>query len=356
MDVSTNMRFYLGDNISTSCASIHGFGIPDAQYRGMGLGGAALRKACHAIAEMGHSCSVVTTGTVVAAHRIYCRNGYVDRRFPWGYEKQLDKNDTNGKEERIKAREYTDADEAEIQKLIEQYRRNTVSFGDWSPRSEFGPWIRVAENEGKVIGYADVSFEPFDPTARIGIMHIDKEYRDEPAAIRVLLSHIQKYTLAEGRKTISFGDPPVRYRDILLNMGYNINPTWMIDYGWVNMLKVADLTRLLREIAELLKLRLQRSPFAGWRGSMGIRGSKLKSTLDIGSDGDIVVEDGAAESADITIMADDSLITSLVSGDVDIWESYRQHTLTVNPIFNEHIRRLIESLFPVLPHRQGGWW
>ena len=354
--VSTNMRFYLGDNISASCASIHGFGIPNLQYRGMGLGGTALRKACHVIDEMGHSCSVVTTGTVLAAHRIYCRNGYVDRRFPWGYEKQLEENDTDEKDGKIKARAYADADEAEIRKLIEQYRRNTVSFGDWSPRSEFGPWIRVAEDEGKVIGYADVSFEPFDPTARIGIMHIDKEYKDEPAAVRVLISHIQKYALAEGRKAISFGDPPVRYRDILLNMGYNINPTWVIDYGWVNMFKVVDLTRLLRETTEILKLRLQRSPFAGWRGSIGIRGSRLKSTLDIGSDGDIVAEDGTAESADITIMADDSLITSLVSGDVDIWESYRQHTLTVNPIFNEPIRRLIESLFPILPHRQGGWW
>lgn len=354
--VSTNMRFYLGDNISASCASIHGFGIPNPQYRGMGLGGAALRKACRVIDEMGHSCSVVTTGTVLAAHRIYCGSGYVDRRFPWGYEKQLEENDTDEKEERIKAREYTDADESEIRELIEQYRRNTVSFGDWSPRSEFGSWTRVAEDEGKAIGYADVSFEPFDSTARIGIMHIDKEYKDELAAVRVLLSHTQKYALAEGRKAISFGDPPVRYRDILLNMGYNINPTWMIDYGWVNMFRVVDLTRLLREIAELLKLRLQRSPSAEWRGSIGVRGSRLKSTLDVGRNGNIVVEDGASESADITIIADDSLITSLVSGNVDVWESYRQHTLTVKPIFNEPIRRLIESLFPILPHRQGGWW
>ena len=354
--VYTNMRFNLGDNISASCASIHGFGT-DFKYRGIGMGGAAIRKALEVMAEMEHSCSVVTTGTELVAHRLYSRNGYVNRRFPWGYEKQLGRNDTDENDGKIKTRDYINADEAEIRRLIEQYLCNTMGLADWwSPRSDFGPWIRVAEDEGKVIGYADVYLEPFEPTAKINILHTDKEYKDEPAAVRALLSHIHKYALAEGRKTLSFGDPPVRYRDILLNMGYNIEPTWVIDYGWVNMFKVIDLTRLLREIVDLLKLRLLRSPLAGWCGSIGIRGSRLNSILVIGSDGDMTIEDDDAKSADITIIADDRLITNLISGNADVWESYRQHTLTVHPIFNERIRRLIESLFPILPHRQGGWW
>jgi len=354
--VYTNMRFYLGDNISASCASIHGFGT-DFKYRGMGLGSVALKKALEVMAEMGHSCSVVTTGTELVAHRLYSRNGYVNRRFPWGYEKQLARNDADEDDGKIQTREYANADEAEIQRLIEQYLFNTVGVADWwTPRSDFGPWIRVVEDEGKVIGYANVHLEPFESTAKINLLHIDKEYKDEPAAIRALLSHLHQYVLAEGRKTLSFGDPPVRYRNILLNMGYNIEPTWVIDYGWVNMFKVIDLTRLLREIVDLLKRRLQRSPLAGWCGSIVIRGSRLKSTLVIGSDGDMTIKDDNAKSADITIIADDRLITNLICGNADIWESYRQHTLTVHPIFNERIRRLIESLFPILPHRQGGWW
>jgi hypothetical protein len=146
----------------------------------------------------------------------------------------------------------------------------------------------------------------------------------------------------------------MRYRNILLAMGYYIESS-ALRHGWVNMFKVIDLARFLREIAHLLSLRLQRSPHAGWSGSIGIKGPRLKATFEISRDGDVNVED-AAENADISIIADDRVITSLVSGDEDVWESYRQHDLTTRPIFNERIRSLIQSLFPIMPPRQGGWW
>jgi len=124
----------------------------------------------------------------------------------------------------------------------------------------------------------------------------------------------------------------------------------------VNMFKVIDLAKFLREISNLLSLRLQRSALAGWSGSIGIKGLRLNATLAIGSDGKINVEDEAAKNADLLIIANDTVITSLVSGNEDVWESYRQHTLTVKPILNERIRKLIELLFPIMPHKQGGWW
>jgi hypothetical protein len=354
VDVGTNKQFHLGDNISARCARIGSFGIREPRYRGMGLGGIAIKRACEIMAEMGHTCSTVSTGTRLVAHRLYCRNGYVDRRFPWEYTRQLEKEDNTGENGKITVRDYADADQADVRRLREQYCVNTIGPADWSPRSNFGEWVKVAEDEGKVIGYAYVYLNPFEPTANVNLF-IDSSYTDEPAAVRVLLSGIHRYALAEGKKTAIFHDPPMRYRDILLGVGYRVEPG-CVRYGWVNMFKVINLAKFLREIANLLNLRLQRSAHAGWCGSIGIKGTRLRATLTIGRDGDVNIEEGAAENADILIITDDSMITSLVSGDGDVWESYRQHNLTVRPIFDERIRKLIETLFPMMPHKQGGWW
>ena len=122
------------------------------------------------------------------------------------------------------------------------------------------------------------------------------------------------------------------------------------------MLKIIDLAKFLGEISSLLSLRLQRSPHAGWTGSIGIKGSKLEATMVIGSDGSINIEKAAADKADITIIADDATLTSLISGDGQLWEWYRQNKITVRPMSNERPRSLVESLFPVMECRQGGWW
>jgi hypothetical protein len=355
VEVVTDRRFHLGESISARCAIISGYGIREPKYRGMGLGGIAIKKACDFMTEKGVSCSTVSTGARLVAHRLYCRNGYVDRRFPWQYTKKLERGDDRENGGKIRVREYIDADRADVSELREQYIRNTVGPADWSPRSNYGQWIRVVEDGGKMIGYADVYLDPFEPAANVNLLHIDMNFPDEQKAARMLLSGIHKYALDEGRETITFRDPPVRYRDILLQVGYCIEPH-CIRYGWVNMFRVVDLAGFLREISNLLSLRLQRSPNAGWCGSLGLKGERLKAAIGINSDGSANVEDNGAENADICIVANDRTITSLVSGDADIWELYRQHALNVSPILNERIRGLIESLFPVMPHKQDGWW
>ena len=354
VDASTDSQFHLGDGISARRAIIGSFGITNPKYRGMGLGGIAIKRACDLMAEKGYSCSTVFTGMRLVAHRLYCRNGYVDRRFPRDYRKQLEKGNTAEKGSKIRTRDYINADEADVRRLREQYNLNTVGPADWSPRSNFGEWVKVAEGEEKIMGYAYVYLNPFEPVANVNVF-IDADYPDKPAAVRVLLSCAHRYALAEGKKTIIFSDPFMHHRDILLGMGYHIDPH-SIRHEWVTMFRVIDLVKFLREIASLLSLRLQRSSHVGWCGSIGMKGVRLRATLTIDSNGDVNIEDDNAENADILIVADDSVITSLVSSNEDVWGSYRQHTLTVNPIFNERIRGLIESLFPIMPCKQGGWW
>ncbi len=138
-------------------------------------------------------------------------------------------------------------------------------------------------------------------------------------------------------------------------MGYRVDQS-VLRHGWVNMFKVIDLAKFLSEISDLLSLRLQRSAHAGWAGSIGIKGNRLKATIVVDGKDGVNVEDTAADNADICVIADDGILTSLVSGDGRVWEWYRQHTLTVEPMFNERVRTLIEALFPVMSCRQGGWW
>lgn len=353
-NVGTNRRLHLGDNVFARYARILSFGIREPKYRGSGMGSIVLKRACDIMAEMGHSCSVLSTGTRLIAHRLYCGNGYVDRRFPWEYVKELKGNHTVAKSGEVKIRDYSDADAAAMNSLRKEYGLNTVGPASWLPRSDFDPSIKIAENAGRVLGYTDVYLDPFESVASVRLLYVNESFCNEQAAARALLSAIHRYAMAEGKEKIIFRDPPLHYRDILLESGYRIDPD-CIRYGWVNMLKIIDLVGFLRDISHLLHLRLEKSRHAGWCGSIGIKGAQLEAALAVDSNGNMNVEN-KAKSADILISTDDAVITNLVSGGGNIWEVYRQGRLGVNPIFNERIRGLIEALFPSMRLRQGYWW
>jgi hypothetical protein len=125
-------------------------------------------------------------------------------------------------------------------------------------------------------------------------------------------------------------------------------------HGWVGMFKIIDLTKLLNEISELLKHRLERSIYAGWRGEIGILGSRLRSTLKISEE--VNAESEISQSADIVVETSDKIITELMIGKADIWEAYRQLTFSTKPTFNERIHGLLETLFPIMERRERGWW
>ena len=111
---------------------------------------------------------------------------------------------------------------------------------------------------------------------------------------------------------------------------------------------------MLNEISELLKLRLEKSIYAGWRGEIGILGSRLRSTLKISEE--VNAEADISSSADIVVETSDKIITELLIGKADIWEYYRQFTFTTKPVFNERVRGLLETLFPIMERRERGWW
>jgi len=355
VNVDSNREFHLGDSVSAKYATIASFGIREPRYRAMGLGGIAINRALELMAEQGYSCTTVSTGIGLVAHRLYIQKGYVDRRFPWEYERELKEQDTIEAHGKIRIREYTDADREDIGRLWKRYMANTAGPGGWPSWNRFGPWLRIAEADGKVIGFANVQFDPFESSASVNYVIVDADFPDEPTAVRAMIADVQRYAMAEGKKNLSFPTPPMRHRDILRGMDYKIDHT-SLRRRWVNMFKIIDLPKFLGEISSLLSLRLKRSMHAGWAGSIGIKGSSLEATLVIDSDGNVNIEDTVADNVDMLIIADDGRITSLVSGDGEIWVWYRHNIITVKPIFNERSRNLIETLFPVMDCRQGGWW
>ena len=353
-DIGTNRRFHLGDDVSVGYAIILSFGIREPKYRGMGLGEVAIKRSDEITEEMGYACSLVCTGVNLVAHRLYCQRCYVDRRFPWVYGKHLNRREIRDIDANIIVRDYKNDDKADVERLINQYNLNSVGPADWKPRANFGTWTKIAEHEGKLIGYADVHIDPFESVAHINMLHVDMDFDDKETAVQALLLAIQDYALEESKDLVSFSDPPVKYREIILRMGYEVEPI-NLRHRWVGMLKVINLAKFLKEISPLLSIRLRRSLHLGWRGSLCLKGSRLGATLIIDKDGNVNVDD-SIENADIIISTDDKTITSLVSCNGDMWESYKHNELSVKPIYSERIRNLIETLFPMLPTKQGGWW
>jgi hypothetical protein len=354
VNVRTNLLFHLGENLSAKCASIMSFGIREPEYRAMGIGRIALKRACDLIAEMGHTCTIVSTGLMLVAHRLYCQCGFFDRRDHWRFEKHLDKlsdSDTD-----ILIRNYADADKDHIQRLREQYMLCTVGPSTWSPRTSYdAERIKVAEHEGKIIGYAEISLNPFEPRAEINFAHVDENLKDKNRALKILLSGIQNYVMSEGKKAIDFYHQPPYMRDILIAEGYKLDSSHM-RHEWIGMFRIANLAKFLHEISPLMSLRINGSVNAGWRGSLAIKGTRLRATILFDENGIAGVEDDSNDKADILITADDRIITGLISSNGNVWELYRQNLLTTKPMFNERIRTLIETLFPIMPCRMGGWW
>ncbi|MDQ1316721.1 MAG: hypothetical protein QG588_369, partial [Candidatus Poribacteria bacterium] len=353
VDVRTNLLFHLGDNISARCASIASFGIREPEYRAMGIGATTIKRSCEIMEEMGHTCIIVSTGLRLVAHRLYCRMGFVDSRLQRRFEKQMNKADNFDSD--MIVRDYLVSDKDEIMKLRDQYCLTSVGPNTWSPPTYFGEETKVLEYNGKIAGYASVYIDPYEYFADVKFFHVDKDIRDRKNASKALLSGIDRYALAEGKKTVTFFHSPPYLRDALYAMGYDWDAS-MRRQEWVGMFRVIDLSKFLCEISPLLTLRINRSVHEGWQGSLAIQGERLKATMLFDCNGVVGVESGASEKADLLITADDRLITSLVSNDAHIWELYRQNVFTTRPTLNERVRSLIETLFPMYPCTMGGWW
>lgn len=354
MSVSTDRRFHFGDGVTARCAGIDAFGLYAPHYREKGLASEMMRRAAEEIAARGHPCGTVFTGLGLLAHRLYRRYGYVDRRFPRKFLKELEAWEI----ERplppdVTVRPGTARDRAAAQRLRDEFYNQAVGPVEGIPPDPFDSTWQVLEAAGQIVGYADVALAPFEPQAEIQFLYVTPR-PDRDRLVKALLTGIHRHFWEEGKRSIVFHQPLDEFRRALWQLGYGIDATDELR-SWVSMFKVFDLPGLLTEIAELLTRRLACSPFAGWTGSLALQGQRLQATLHLGPDG-IGVEPGAAAAADPFLTTSEERLTRLVCGSEDLWESYRRGKVTVQPRFNERIRGLIQTLFPQLPLRPHGWW
>ena len=353
-----NRTLHFGDNIEAKYANIGSFGMHAPKYREKGIGGVLIKKASEMMAERGFSCSTVGTGIKLLAHRLYTRYGYVDAVYPNDYIKNVESESDIPKitDNSVMVKRYDKEDEAQVKRLREDYCLNTIGPSSSTPRNRFGPWTMVLEKEGNIIGYADAPYDFFESIGRINTVHIDSKIQDgkeREKYTKIILSDIYRYFLNEGKKEIIYHAPPLHIRKTLLQLGHHLDDSSVI-HSWVAMFKIIDLTKLLNELSALLKLRLERSIYACWRGEISILGSRLRSTLEISEE--VNAKDEMPLSADIVVETSDKIVTELLIGKADIWEYYRQLTFTTKPFFNERIRGLLETLFPIMERRERGWW
>jgi len=353
-----NRTLHFGNNISVKYANIGSFGMYAPKYREKGIGGVLIKKASEMMAERGFSCSTVGTGIKLLAHRLYKRYGYVDAVYPNDYIKNVasEADIPTTTDNAVTVRRYDKEDEADIKRLREDYCLNTIGPTNSTPRDRFGPWTMVMEKGNNIIGYADAPYDVFEPIGRINTVHIDSKIQDgkeREKYNKIILSAIYRYFLDEGKKEVIYESPPLHIRETLLQLGHHLDDSSVI-HSWVAMFKIIDLTNLLNEISALLKLRLDRSIYAGWRGDISILGSRLRSTLEISEE--VNAKDEISPSADIVVETSDNIATELLIGKANIWEYYRQLTFTTKPFFNERIRGLLETLFPIMERRERGWW
>ena len=352
--VTLNRKFHLGDGIHARCTSIGSFGLYSNDYRGKGLGNLTMERASKRMLQECYACSTVGTGVKLVAHRLYVEHGYVDRRFPWEYTKQLSQEEAKlSPSEDVEVFPYADEFADAIVQLRTEYADNSIGPVDSPTKPQSGPWVRVICSRGKVVGYAETALDPFEPRANLSAFYLSPsaDYRQVAASA---LPQIHRDFIHKARRELRFYDPPLALRDVLLQLGYHLNPHCE-EHIWVSMFKVVDLPRLLMETTELLTRRLKKSPYSGWEGDITLLGERLRATLLIEQD-TVRVQESVSESAAIRIDADDRFLTNLVSGNADIWDAYRQRQLAIRPVFNESTWRLTETLFPQLPWRHWGWW
>lgn len=355
MTVSIDRRFHFGEGFTARLAGIDAFGLYAPHYRSKGLASEMMRRASEEIAARGHHCGTVFTGLGLLAHRLYRSYGYVDRRYPRKFLKALEAWEIGRPlPSDVTVRPGTDGDREAAQRLREEFYNQAVGPVEGVRPDPFdSPHWQVLEAAGRVVGYAEAVLVPFEPRGEIFFLYVTPR-PDRDRLVKALVVGLHRYFWEKGKRDIVFHQPLDGYRRALLQLGYEVDATDELR-SWVSMFKVFDLPGLLTEIAELLARRLERSPFAGWSGALALRGQRLQATLQIGPPG-VSVEPGAAEVADLTLSTSDERLTRLVCGNEDLWESYRQNKVTVQPRFNERIRGLIQALFPLLPLRPHGWW
>ncbi len=317
------------------------------RYRRKGLSRWTMQQTFEHRAVRRCSCATLGTGTRNTAHPMYRSFGFVDIICSESFNKEL-------RGERAKVvdglviRSYSPGDEVKMAALANECYADLLIAGKVKARRlrPGSVYVKIAERDGEMLGYVQVPKGRSKEEVRISNVCL-KKTDDRPSIGFALLCALHNELVSHGFKRIVMdreGLPAQKFlRELLCNFGYSYNRT-----GGAGMFKIINLPMLLEEISPLLAKRLKDSDHKDWCGSIGIAGHQHKATIAI-ENGEVSVLEGVLENVDILIAADDDTITKIIVGRMTPYEAYLQIEMTIQPMVNNHVTGLLETLFPRIP-------
>ena len=319
----------------------------DPRYRRKGLSRWAMQQTFEHKTTRRHSCAVLGTGTRNNAHAMYRSFGFVDVMYSESFSKEL-------YEEKAKIvdglviRSYAPGDEVKMTALVKECRAdllvvNKVRAVRLRPDSNY---VKIAERDGEMLGYMRVPKGRNKEEARLSEVCL-KKTDDRLKIGSALLCALHNELTSHGFKRINMNQEFLMtqkfMRELFYKFGYSSKRT-----GGVDMFKIINLPMLLEELSPLLGKRLERSNYKDWCGRIGVAGNQHKATLII-ENGESRAVEGISENVDILISAGDDTITRIVAGIVTPYEAYLQIEMTIEPMVNDRVTGLLETLFPHIP-------
>jgi ribosomal protein S18 acetylase RimI-like enzyme/putative sterol carrier protein len=346
-------EFSVGPSISHFPENTHVTGMyvdwvhTAALYRRKGLSRWTMQETFSHKAARRCSCAVLGTGTRNTAHAMYRGFGFVDLFLSESFTKEL-------REEKAKLvdglmiRSYSPGDEVKMAALANECYSDMLAVGRVRARrpQSSNTYIKIAEKAGEMSGYVQVFGGRSSKEARFGEICVKKtDNRDDIGA--ALLCALHNDLLSHGFKKIIMDRELLVcqsfLRKLLRSFGYSSRRT-----GGVDMFKIINLPMLLEELSPLLCKRLKDSDYKDWHGKIGIAGQQHKASVIVG-DSEISVSEEVIEDADILLSGDDDTITRIIVGRITPFEAYLQVDLTIQPMVNDRVKGLLETLFPRIP-------
>ena len=175
-----------------------------------------------------------------------------------------------------------------------------------------------------------------------GVYLKETDGRDDIGA--ALLCALHNDLVKHGFKKINVYDRQRKsLKQLLYSFGYSNRHS-----GGVSLFKIINLPMLLDELSPLLARRLKDSDYKDWHGKIGIAGQQHRGSVII-EDGNVSASEESLEDVDILISTDDDTVTRIIIGGATPFEAYLQTELSIEPMVNNQVTELLETLLPRIP-------
>ncbi|MBE9566606.1 MAG: SCP2 sterol-binding domain-containing protein [Proteobacteria bacterium] len=268
-------------------------------------------------------------------------------------------------------RSFREGDEEAIAGLFNRYAKGfsgaaSVTAESWREDVREQSWngppldadrdcARLAERDGKVVGYALTDYQPYELKHAALVQELfvdDVEEAEEVAA--ALLEDAEKQARARDKECVML---LLSLEDGRAQRVAGASAFWEESDGTgVFMATILDLVAFLKEIEDELARRIAEGGLGGWEGTIRVVVGGQEATLRL-RPGKLSVEE-AAERADVAVSLAPEAGPPVLFGQMSVREAYAQGSLSVAAEDRAQGLRVVDALFPrrpmFLPRAQ--WW